>query len=200
MTVLYDCTHKTRGSKVKVFNEHINNKTTNSKQFNKALKNFSVVESNMANNSEISIHPTLLNQPFVNNNNKPVDEELISDEIYVILKKSGPQVFEFSEVTVGQVLRVVRTIKTNACGVDGISAFFLKLGIDHSFFVFTDIINCSFKYKMFPNRWKNALVKPIPKVENPSVASDYRPISLLPAFSKVLEKLGAKQMIDWSPR
>ena len=40
----------------------------------------------------------------------------------------------------------------------------------------------------------------IPKAKNPVIATDYRLISLLPAFSKILEKLVAKQMIDYLKR
>ena len=75
--------------------------------------------------------------------------------------------------------------------------FFLKLGIDYSVYAFTNIINTSILYKKFPSRWKSALVKPLPKNNIPRCASDYRPISLLPAFSKVVEKLFAKQMIEY---
>ena len=92
---------------------------------------------------------------------------------------------------------MVRSIKTNACGVDGISAFFLKLGIEYSVYAFTNIINTSILYKKFPTRWKHAIVKPLPKNNNPACVSDYRPISLLPTFSKVIEKLLAKQIIEY---
>lgn len=80
---------------------------------------------------------------------------------------------------------------------DGISACFLKLGIKHSIYAFTNIINNSIFYKKFPTWWKNSLVKPIPKSNNPTYASDYRPISLLLVFLKVIEKLIAKQMINY---
>ena len=42
-----------------------------------------------------------------------------------------------------------------------------------------------------------ALVKPLPKINIPIAASDFRPISLLPAVSKVIEKLAAKQMVEY---
>ena len=58
----------------------------------------------------------------------------------------------------------------------------------------TDIINNIIKYRIFPCRWKLALIKPLPKVPNPLTSSDFRPISLLPAFSKILEKVLASQM------
>ena len=73
----------------------------------------------------------------------------------------------------------------------------MKLGIEHSVYAFTNIINTSILYKKFSTRWKNALVKPLPKINNPACVSDYRPRSLLPAFSKVIEKLMAKQMIEF---
>ena len=190
-------THAIRNSKIKCFNERINTKIKDSKHFHQALKNFSIVESKINSNDSCVINATALNEAFLKNNNAKVNETLVTDECNEILKKSKNPAFSFSEVTVGQVIKMVRTIKSNACGVDGISAYFLKLGIEHSVYAFTDIINASLKFNKFPERWKQSLVKPLPKVSNPSVASDYRPISLLPAFSKIVEKLVAKQMVDY---
>ena len=189
-------THAIRKSKIKCFNDRINTKIKDPKQFHQALKNFSVVQSKI-NNDQCNINPTALNEAFLKNNNGKVSDTLITDEVNEILKKSNEPAFSFSEVTVGQVIKMVRTIKSNASGVDSISAYFLKLGIEHSVYAFTDIINASITYNKFPERWKKALVKPLPKVANPIVATDYRPISLLPAFSKILEKLVAKQMIEY---
>ena len=189
-------THAIRQSKIRVFNENINTKIKNPKVFHKALKNFDIVESTNSNN-ECTMDPTVLNQAFIKNNNAKINDELVSDEINEIMKKSKPQTFTFQEVNEGEVIKMVRTIKTNACGVDGISAFFLKLGIEDSVYAFTEIINTSFKYRKFPEQWKKAIVKPIPKCTNPLVATDYRPISLLPAFSKIVEKLAAKQLINY---
>ena len=190
-------THAIRQSKIKIFNDKINTKFKNPKMFHQAFKNFSIVESKIQGNSECSIDPTILNQSFIKHNNTKVNDELVTDEINEIMKKSKQQVFAFQEVTSAQVVKMVKSVKSNACGVDGISAYFLKLGIQHSVFAFTDIINSSFKHRIFPERWKKALVKPIPKNVNACTPSEYRPISLLPAFSKIVEKLVAKQMIDY---
>ena len=189
--------HAIRQSKIKVFNDRINTKFKNPKVFHQALKNFTIVESKSNMGTECNFDPTILNQEFVKNNNTKVDDNLITDEVNEIMKKSKPQAFIFQEVSELEVLKIVRSIKSNACGVDGISAFFLKLGITHSVFAFTDIINTSFKYQKFPERFKKAIVKPIPKISNPLSSSDFRPISLLPAFSKIIEKIAAKQMIDY---
>ena len=186
-----------RREKIKMFNEKINVKLKNPKQFHQALKNFSVVESSCNNGNSCNIDPNLLNSSFVKNNNSVINEDLVTDEVNEIFKKSTRPSFSFTEVSENQIIKIVRSIKTNACGIDGISAFFLKLGIEHSVYAFTNIINTSILYKKFPSRWKNALVKPLPKGNNPATASDYRPISLLPAFSKVVEKLMAIQMIEY---
>ena len=190
-------THAIRQAKINAFTERINTKMKDPKKFHQALKNFSVVESKITSHDNCNIKPQTLNEAFLKNNNAKIDENLVTDEVNEILKKSKAATFSYSEVTDLEVLKVVRSIKTNACGVDGISAFFFKLGISESVFAFTEILNASFKYNKFPERWKKALVKPLPKITNPVTASDYRPISLLSTFSKVIEKIAVKQMVEF---
>ena len=55
----------------------------------------------------------------------------------------------------------------------------------------------SFESNTFPERWKKALITPIPKCEVPLVESDFRPISLLPTFSKILEKAANVQIVAY---
>ena len=109
-------------------------------------------------------------------------------------RKATNDQFKFSEVTGLDIKKIVKSIKTNACGVDDISAYFIKISIEYTADILANIINSSFQINFFPTRWKQAIVKPIPKVSNPTKSSDYRPISLLPAFSKIAEKIAAKQM------
>lgn len=52
------------------------------------------------------------------------------------------------------------------------------------------IFNNCLKLCYFPESWKNAIVLSFPKQKkDPKIASNYRPISLLPTMSKVLEKI-----------
>ena len=143
-----------------------------------------------------TINPTKLNDCFLSNNNANVDENKIDEEIANILKESLPATFRFHKVTETEVKKVIKSIKTNACGVDRISAYFLKMCIQQITKPITDMVNCSFTKKIFPFRWKTAQVKPLPKINIPLTPSDFRPISLLPAISKIMEKLAAKQMVD----
>ena len=189
-------THAIRKSKIEVFDEKINKKLKQPKQFHHALRTHNIVDSKTATINSIKILPHVLNQAFLSNNNAVVDEQKILEEEIKINNKPrnlGAQ-FKFSEITGLDVKNMVKTIKTNACGADDISAYFIKISIEYTADILADIINASFVNNFFPTRWKEAIVKPIPKVTNPTKASDYRPISLLPAFSKISEKIAAKQM------
>ena len=57
--------------------------------------------------------------------------------------------------------------------------------------------NISFEHHAFPDRWAKAIIKPIQKIPNPLKPSDFRPISLLPTLSKILEKLANRQMVKY---
>ena len=192
-------THAIRKSKIAVFDEKINKKLKQPKQFHHALRTHNVVDAKTSSLTPIKILPNVLNQAFLSNNNAVLDEQKLQAEITKInaKPKTLEAQFKFSEITGLDVKKTVKTIKTNACGVDDISAFFIKLSIEHTADILADIINASFVTKFFPSRWKEAIVKPIPKVANPTQASDYRPISLLPAFSKISEKIAAKQMSEF---
>ena len=187
--------HAIRKSKKKTFNDEINSKITFAKQYHNALKRLNVVDSKYLNNS-CDYDPDLLNDTFSLNNNLPVNHESITTEISNILSNANYpcSTFQFKVVTEEDVIKVVKSIKTNAMGIDNISAYFIKLSIQSSVYAITHMINSSFKHRIFPSRWKKALIKPLPKSENPTGASDFRPISLLPALSKISEKIACHQM------
>ena len=122
---------------------------------------------------------------------------MVDQEVKKITDNSREPCFTFQPVTEKETVNAVKAIKTNAQGVDDISAHFIKMSIDHCKTAITYIINGSIKYSYFPSRWKQALVKPIPKNNNPTVPKDFRPISLLPAFSKILERLISWQITSY---
>ena len=61
----------------------------------------------------------------------------------------------------------------------------------------TIIINQSLAMGMFPDRLKIAKIKPIYKKDDPHLPDNYRPISLLPAISKVFEKVAYIQVYKY---
>jgi len=52
---------------------------------------------------------------------------------------------------------------------------------------FVNIINSSLNEEICPEGWKTSTIKPIPKIDQPKKASQFRPINMLPTFEKVLE-------------
>lgn len=61
----------------------------------------------------------------------------------------------------------------------------------------TYIINLSLSTGIVPYEWKVACSTPIYKSGKISKADNHRPISILPAVSKVLEKAIQKQLMDY---
>ena len=61
----------------------------------------------------------------------------------------------------------------------------------------TYICNQSLATGVFPNKMKIAKVIPIYKSGEKHILSNYRPISLLPQFSKILEKIFYSRLYDF---
>ena len=59
------------------------------------------------------------------------------------------------------------------------------------------IINESFRQGVFPDNLKVGMVYPIHKVDSEIVCTNYRPISILHIFGKLLEKLMQKRLSDY---
>ena len=86
--------------------------------------------------------------------------------------------------------------KSNS-GCDGISSKLLKVIAPAKIKPLTLLINQVLNTGTFPDKLKIAKVIPIFKKGDPSLFENYRPISLLPAISKVLEKIIALQLSSY---
>jgi len=91
-----------------------------------------------------------------------------------------------TEEEVLTMLEALDVSKSN--GPDGISARMLKATAHSIAPAITKLFNMSIKNGRLPNEWKTSLVVPIPKKGDPSDPANYRPISLLPVLSKLLER------------
>ena len=77
---------------------------------------------------------------------------------------------------------------SKASGPDGLSGRMLK-GIGSSIAPsLSKLFNISLKLGRIPSSWKTSSIVPIPKNSNHKEATNYRPISLLPIVSKLLER------------
>jgi hypothetical protein len=71
---------------------------------------------------------------------------------------------------------------------DGISTKLLKICASYICSPLTHICNKSISSGFFPERLKYSTIKPLYKKGDKTNPSNYRPVSLLTYFSKVLEK------------
>jgi len=85
--------------------------------------------------------------------------------------------------------KIIKSLRTkNACGYDEISNHIIKLTAPFIISPLTYISNAFLSNGVFLDRVKYAVVKPIFKKGNKHKISNYRPISLLISFSKIIEK------------
>ena len=106
--------------------------------------------------------------------------------------------FSLKYVTSAFVEKQLRLMKTNkAVGLDSISARLLRDAANVLASPLRDIINLSFEKGQFPSSWKCAKVTALFKEGDKSDKDNYRPISVLPTVSKVIERAVHSQLYDY---
>ena len=94
-----------------------------------------------------------------------------------------------------EVERELANLKRKSCGLDGLPIWvFRRCSLCLSSAI-TFLFNWSIRESIVPSCLKKAVITPLPKSQRPTEASDFRPISLLPLLSKVLEKLIARHWL-----
>ena len=84
--------------------------------------------------------------------------------------------------------------RKKATGLDDIPAYLLKDCANVIAKSLTHIINSSLTTGVFPTDWKLSKLIPIPKSKPYNRIENYRPISVIPAIAKVIEKLVYRQL------
>ena len=98
--------------------------------------------------------------------------------------------FSLNYTTEETVLQFLQSINsTKAAGLDGVAGKFLKDGSSILVTPITEICNLSIKLSTFPDKCKPAKLKPLFKKGSKTQTKNYRPISLLPLVSKIIEKV-----------
>ena len=101
-------------------------------------------------------------------------------------------------VTAEEIIRMVTGFKINKSpGPDDISPRILKLVIDEIADALAHLYNLSFSTGTVPESLKTAKVIPLYKKGDLHEISNYRPISLLSIFDKILEKLMHRRLINF---
>lgn len=102
--------------------------------------------------------------------------------------------FHWSYITPRDISKLIAKASSNAVGRDGIPLRYIKLIMFSVLPVIEHLLNFSLQNGVFPEAWKAALICPIPKIKNPTMPQHYRPISILPALSKIMERAVSEQI------
>ena len=106
--------------------------------------------------------------------------------------------FDFDLITQEDTSKLINSMKNkDSTGHDGISVKLLKFLSPALIPSLTLIINQSLLTGIFPDQLKIAKVIPLYKKENPEIVDNYRPVSLLNAFSKVFERAAYNQLYNY---
>nr|CAI5854689.1 unnamed protein product [Callosobruchus analis] len=179
----------------KAFIEYQLHRNNNPRSWWKAIKHLGINCSKIDNLLVCDVNPNSLNNFFVDNvPNIPVNDDLLRYYNSNVLT-SIDETFNFTLVTDDEVLKIFNQITTTATGLDGLNINLLSLVFPYCLRAVTHIVNYSLEKGTVPQIWKSATVIPLPKTDNPESLNDYRPISILPVLSKILERIVYKQIV-----
>ena len=107
----------------------------------------------------------------------------------------GDNNFRPQPVDTDTIILTIKGLKdTSSVGSDGIPLTFVEDSLSVIAFYLTCIVNTSIVTGIYPTTWKHAVVVPLFKSGDTNDFNNYRPISLLPILSKILEKIVASQL------
>lgn len=106
--------------------------------------------------------------------------------------------FVINHISYEDVQNELKNLRSDcSAGFDNISVQYMKPVYDCLASPLTHVINASITANLFPAQWKVNKISPIPKTNDPRCLDDFRPVSVLPLFSKVFERLIAKQICSY---
>ena len=108
------------------------------------------------------------------------------------------QLLETSPEKISSILKGLKPSK--AAGIDDLSSKFLKDGAHVLARPISQLCNLSIKLNSFPKSCKIAKVKPLFKKDSKTDPQNYRPISLLPLLSKIIERIVHDQTKEFLSR
>ena len=130
-------------------------------------------------------------------NGKRLEDYNDHPSIRSITEKDLMQDFTFEPVNAEYIRTVLNGIDPKkAVGVDDISPRLLKLSAPALAEEVTRLINYFITTSSWPSEWKSSNITPVYKKADETTKTNYRPVSVLSALSKVYEKVMYDQLND----
>jgi hypothetical protein len=106
--------------------------------------------------------------------------------------------FQSNPITTTEIENIIKTLKPKTSyGYNEISTKLLKITVLFISSPINYICNKVITKSIFPDRLNYSIIKPLYKKGNKNDVSNYRPISLLTSFSKILEKVIQIRLLDY---
>ena len=103
----------------------------------------------------------------------------------------------FTEVGIQHVSELILKLDSHkAMVINAIPTRFIKASPVSMATLLMQLINKSILCSIFPDCWKSAIVTPVLKSSKNFFLSNFHPISVLPVFSKILERVVSDQIVD----
>ena len=162
-----------------VINPNIQNQTIDKIAINQSISTDKYIIVNTFNDYFVNVGPTLASKV------PPVPGD-VTDYI----KKSCSNSKFLDSTDANKVCHVINTLKlSNSKGINGISSVIVKSVVVNIAIPLISIFNKSLELGKFPDKLKIAKICPIYKSDDKLLVNNYRPISILPTFSKIFERL-----------
>lgn len=171
---------------------------THAKQLSKTcpkLKSGNTVIDNPVQVAEqLNIYFTQIAEVTVQQNNQRLGDRRPEEDLN-LLNPSLIQPFHLTPTTWKEVSQVIHSLKNkSSCGIDEYSSKTVKHCTEELTQPLTSIINKSFSLGQFPTKLKVSKVYPKHKKGPKTDPKNYRPISLISTFSKIIEKIVLKRL------
>ena len=198
------CTNRLRKAKADFIKEQLTTHSNDQKKFWKNIQE--VLPTKSHSNRAISL---------IDDNDQLIETENVADYINQFFTDIGPNLAKDCQsnwtypggtceeslsnihTTTDEIIEICKNININkASCVDDVSSEILKdvfLAVPEKLCLFFN--NC-FNAATIPDSWKYAKITPLPKGGNSQLVSNYRPISLLPLLSKLIEKIVHKRLYE----
>ncbi|CAK1586423.1 unnamed protein product [Parnassius mnemosyne] len=121
----------------------------------------------------------------------------MSDETFELNEIEIPKEEEIDrDISIDEIMKAMKSMKAGkAAGYDRVSLEMLRAGEGVVADLMYTLFNLCWELKrIFPDPWKLAKIKPIPKSPNVQEINNLRPISILPTLSKILERVVCSQL------
>ena len=114
------------------------------------------------------------------------------------LPRVGACAFRPSPISLSTLHHIISSMHNSpARGLDGLCIRIFKLSFNCIGDILLYLVNSCIVNSDIPTAWKHSIVHPIHKTGDPENPSNYRPISILPVISKIVERAVQRQLYHY---